>query len=421
MRTDPAGGYHSWVRRPEILVTQSPGRTTVLVDRLQWVRFDAAGRWNAALMGGRTYRRALSGRVLSILTEGSEGNRFHEVDEVRREAIPKVEQTVRDWATAALGVPPQPVGVVTDAEASASRALQRAANLDLERDAAAFRAAYKGDPIVPPDRSQDVLLQSTVGCAHNGCTFCSFYDETRFSVHTPKRFAQHLAAVRECLGDALPWRRGIFLGDANPLSAKAHTLIDHLRQVREAWGDVLTLPSEHLPQHPWHAPSNAVRVFCDAFLTPRLTDDELREMARLGLHRVYLGAETGCDALLEFLRKPASSAAALQLVERLHAAGIHVSVLLMVGVGGNLYASRHFEDTVALVKRMRLDPSDAVVFSEFFERAGSAYGEKARQGGIEALSRTEAREQMRAMMRALDLPAKDGPRVQMYDARQILY
>lgn len=421
MRTDSAGGYHDWVRRPEILVTQSPGRTTVLVDRLQWVRFDAAGRWSAALMGGRTYRRALSGRVLSILTKGGEGNRFHEVDEVGPDAIPRLEKTVRDWAAAALEVPAQAVGMVGDADASAQQALQRAAHLDLDRDAAAFRAAYQGNPIVPPDRAQDVLLQSTVGCAHNACTFCGFYDVARFSVRTPKRFARHLEAVRDCLGDALPWRRGVFLGDANPLSAKSDIIIDHLRQVREAWGDVLTLPSEHLPRHPWHAPSNAVRVFCDAFLTPRHSDEALREMARLGLQRVYLGVETGCDRLLDFLRKPASSAAALQLVNRLHAAGIHVSVLLMVGVGGNRYADSHCEETVSLVKRMRLDPSDAVVFSEFFELAGTEYVERARRAGIEALSRVEAREQMRALMRAFGLPAKDGPRVQMYDSRQILY
>lgn len=409
------------VRAAEILVTQSAGRTTVLVDRLQWARFDAAGRWSAAMVGGVTYRRALSGRVLAIVAGGEAGDRFHAVDAASRERVASVEARVREWAAAGRGRPVQVAGALRGAEALAEQALSRALTLDLAADAAAFHATYPGDPIVPPDRAQDLLLQSTIGCAHNECTFCTFYEGTRFTVRTPARFAEHLAAVRAFVGDALPWRRGVFLGDANPLTVNARTILDHLRQVREALGEVLTLPSEHVPGHPWHAPASAVRMFCDAFLTPQQPSEDLAEMARLGLHRVYLGVETGCDPLLDFLHKPASAGSALSLVHRLRVAGIHVSILLMVGVGGQAYAQRHFGDTVELVRRMTLDPADAVVFSEFFVLPGSPYEAQAQRDAIAPLSRLESREQMRAMMRALDLPSKEGPRVQMYDARQILY
>ena len=392
------------------------------MDTLQWARYDATGRWNVALIDGVTYRRSLCGRVLTITSHPEGPDRFHEVTEIV--ASPELHDRIRSWADAALHAPVTVVGTSDAGADTAQLALTRAATFDAERletDARGFSSTYDGYPIVPPDRAQDLLLQSTVGCAHNACTFCTFYHDTRFRVRPPRTFAHHIDSVRGYMGDALRWRRGIFLGDANPLTANPATFIRHLEMVRDAFADLLTTPAEHAPGHPWHAPSHAVRTFCDAFNTVTRSVDELSAMARLGLHRVYLGVETGSDELLVFLRKPATSRSVLDVVERLHTAGIHVSVLLMTGVGGCTFARRHFEETVDLVRRMNLRDGDAVVFSEFFSTPGSAYAERAQEEGVVPLTRSQCRRQMRAIMGELGLPQPNGVRVQMYDARQILY
>lgn len=396
------------------------GALTLQGDDHQWARFDLAGRWRAASFDGVTYRRALSGKVILVSSHHREGERFHEVEEVTGDEVRGVDAHLREWAADGLAASGP------DLPPAWSRALERAAVLDsegLRRDAEGFHRAYRGDPITPPDQNEAVLVQSTVGCAHNACTFCVFYRDTRFSIRPAEAFARHVEEVRAFLGPTLQARRRLFLGDASALMVKPSLLHRHLELA-------LTLLPPRLPTDTGYSatrgahyrPTHPVSTFCDAFLTPLPAPEDLRELAHLGLDRVYLGLESGAPEVLEFIRKPASREGMLDAAERLHSAGIHLSVILMLGVGGRALADRHVADTVDLVERMSLRHGDIIQFSEFFCVPGSDYEREAALSGLAPLSRMECRAQMRTFRSRLGLPERaGGVRSQMYDSRQLLY
>ena len=132
--------------------------------------------------------------------------------------------------------------------------------------------------------------------------------------------------------------------------------------------------------------------------------------------------ESGAPAVLGLVRKPATPEGMLEAAARLHEAGIRLSVIVLLGVGGRALAQSHLDQTVALVQRMGLRHGDIVQFSELFVPGGSAYERIAEERGIEPMGREECRAQMLAMKERLALPDRArGVRMQMYDARVLLY
>jgi len=101
-----------------------------------------------------------------------------------------------------------------------------------------------------------------------------------------------------------------------------------------------------------------VYSFVDAFSGLPKAAEEFRAMAARGLRRVYLGMESGCDEILCLLNKPATTAEALALVRALKAGGVQVGVIVMLGIGGERFAARHQEETLAAVEAMGLGRCD---------------------------------------------------------------
>ena len=111
--------------------------------------------------------------------------------------------------------------------------------------------------------------------------------------------------------------------------------------------------------------------------------EEWAELRGLGLERVYIGVETGHDPLLRWMNKPGCAADARGFVATLKNAGLLVSIILMVGIGGARFAAAHVADTLELVSTLGLEPRDIVYLSPFVVQPGSAYAAKAgKQGGL---------------------------------------
>jgi hypothetical protein len=404
------------------------GRFTLFPDPLSWVRFDLAGRWTAALLGGTTYRRSLGGEVIAIAAERQGEERFHAVRRLALEESEGLSEKVHAFAAAATAegaaerarVERVPPGVSAETVLRSAAALDAAALAD---SAARFHRIYQGHPIVPPDRTEDVMIQSTIGCAHNRCSFCVFYRDLRHGIRSRAALEKHLDEVASFLGPALSARRGVFVGDASALTANFETVCGHLETIRERMVPRMMAERNACMYGPalTHVePLGAFRMFCDAFLRPLRTEEELARLRDLGLYRVYLGVESGCDALLAFLGKPATAASIATLVERLERVGIAVSLIIMTGVGGRSFAQEHVAQTAALLNRLPLQRRDSIVFSEFFVMDGSSYAADAALAGIEPFSRPECRQQAHAIRDLLRFPADRTPHRQMYDARQLL-
>src|SRR5690606_14881351 len=159
-------------------------------------------------------------------------------------------------------------------------------------------------------------------------------------MRTLSQFRKHIQAVKRLLGKGLRMRKGLFLGDGNALALNADRLLEYINATRESF------------------PDEPVYGFVDVFSGERHTVDEWKALRESGLHRVYIGMETGSDELLRFLNNPGSGDDVLGLVSDLKQAGVAVSPIVMVGIGGDAFREQHARATLRVLERMELGADD---------------------------------------------------------------
>jgi hypothetical protein len=382
------------------------------------VAWDLGGRIYSVFKGGHTFRRGLSGRVLHkwrdaeaspeaagpyderqrvVLPEAESDRLLDESAALAGRALQAIGANRRAWRDAAGGTPGMDL---TDALAVCARFDATAARAD----AARFARVYSPIGILPPDQYLSVVVQATSGCSFGTCTFCDLY-HAAYEVKTPAQFSRHLADVRDYLGASLALRgQSVFLGAANALAVPMPRLIELLGVLRDAFAD---------------AP-RAVHAFVDGFTGARKDAASYRQLAVLGLARVYIGLESGHDPLLAFVRKPGTSAQAVETVRAIKAAGVSAGVIVMIGLGGHRFAAGHIADTAAALNAMGLGRGDLIYFSDLVEVAGTAYPEIASATDLRPLSLGNRIAQLRALRSALAFPG-EPPKFARYDIREFVY
>lgn len=290
-----------------------------------------------------------------------------------------------------------------------------AARLEEQREA--FASVYSPVTILPPDQYLTLVLQVTLGCHWNRCTFCDFYRTVHFQIRSMEEFEQHIRGVKRFFGDAIRLRRSIFLGDANALVLPQSRLLRVFDQINQqfSFADSPSAPRRD------GAIFQGINSFLDVFAGERKSEMDFRELKARHLGRIYLGVETGFDPLLAFLNKPANSAQALELVARLKSAGLSLGLIVLIGAGGNHFADAHVEETAALIRRMPLDAEDLIYLSPLHTSPDSEYAHRAKEAGTRALTSEEIEEQTKRMRASLTSTQQPGPKLATYDIREFVY
>ena len=193
---------------------------------------------------------------------------------------------------------------------------------------------YEGTCIRPPSEAYSILLQVTVGCSHNKCTFCGTYKDKRFRIKDD----------RTILGDILfaskymTRQDRVFLMDGDALI---------IPQKRLMW--ILDRIKEHLP---W---VRRVGAYANAKSIRMKTLDQLKELKENGLGILYLGVETGDETLLKKIRKGTSAQNLIAMGRKVREAGIKLSVTVLLGIAGKERSLEHARATGDLLSRM--DPN----------------------------------------------------------------
>jgi hypothetical protein len=370
---------------------------------------DRAGRLYSLWRDGHTYRRGLNGRMLDKWQdEAGRHRRWLEGDEADAvvEAAAAVFARIREhlaatpgsWSPPAASASRHEMLAALEAGAAFTSAAARA-------DAARFEAVYAPIGILPPDQYLALVVQATIGCSFDTCTFCDLYHE-RYRVRSRDEFARHVASVRAYLGRSLSLRRrSIFLGSANALAVPQPRLLELV--------DVLPAALETEAPMP-------IGAFVDGFTGLRKTADDYRALAGRGLRRVYIGLESGHDPLLAFVRKPATREAAVETVRAIKSAGLSVGVIVMIGLGGDRYAAGHVADTIAALDAMLLDRGDIIYFSDLVEVPWTPYPALASDAGIRPLDAAERRRQRETIRASLRF-AGPPPRMTTYSVLDFVY
>lgn len=305
--------------------------------------------------------------------------------------------------------------------------LTRAAQFDIRtahRDADRFRSIYGRVAVLPPDEYNALVLQATVGCAHNACTFCQLYRGVSFRAKKPDEFRQHVREVVAYHGESLRARRSIFLGEANALTLPLATLCEMFDIVREN----LELPAEQersVPASWWLGNPrrfDGIASFLDVFTERHRPAEDFMQLHGRGLRRVYIGMETGDDSLLRWLHKPGGTAAVVETVRALKAARIAVGVIVLLGAGGREFSTAHVRNTVRVINELNLQRGDYVYFSPLVIYPGAPYDAQALAKNVEPLTADEMKQQEQAIRTELRFDARRGqPYLARYELDTFVY
>ena len=190
---------------------------------------------------------------------------------------------------------------------------------------------YEGDIYRPPSEAYSLLIQVTIGCAHNKCTFCNMYKAKRFRVRQPEEI---LADLREA---RMIYRRvgRIFLCDGDAMCLATGKLLPILQAIRELFPEC-----------------ERVGIYARAKDILRKSGDELAELAAGGLGICYIGAESGSEEVLRQICKGETAAELIAAVHKVEEAGIQASVTFISGLGGRERMEEHAVATGRMIGEM---------------------------------------------------------------------
>ncbi len=183
---------------------------------------------------------------------------------------------------------------------------------------------YEGNIIRPPSEANSIILQVTVGCSHNKCTFCGAYKGTLFRIKDAATIDQDLEFVaRYCTR-----QKRVFLADGDVLIMPMDQLCEILSKIRK--------------KLPW---VNRVSLYGNAKAILRKSTEDLKKLKKLGLDRVYMGLESGHNPTLARINKGVSVEQMVQAAGLVRDANIFLSVTVLLGIAGNKNSQVHAVDT----------------------------------------------------------------------------
>ncbi len=183
---------------------------------------------------------------------------------------------------------------------------------------------YEGMIIRPPSEANSILLQVTVGCSHNKCTFCGTYAGERFKIKSDEIVEQDIQFAKEYCQR----QRRVFLCDGDALIIPQKRLVNVLKKIE------INLP--------W---VTRVGVYANTKSIQMKTPDELVELHQHGLSIAYMGLETGDDITLKAVRKGATAEKMIAMGKKIRKAGIKLSITVLLGLAGRERSMIHAQET----------------------------------------------------------------------------
>lgn len=231
----------------------------------------------------------------------------------------------------------------------------------------------------PPSEANSLIIRATIGCSHNACTFCGMYRDVRFRARPP----EEVAALIKNAARHWPQTRRVFLADGNALVLSADKLLAILQMLREAFPKLARVTCYGGPQD-----------------ILRKTPAELAALREAGLQIIYLGIESGDDEVLANVCKGGTADEMIAAGRRVIDAGIKLSAMVLLGLGGAARSREHALGTARVVSAINPTMLSALTL---MLPEGTPLRAAADRGGFQPLSPYGFLAELKLMMEHIDV------------------
>ena len=236
----------------------------------------------------------------------------------------------------------------------------------------------------PPGEWKSYLLQCTIGCSNNQCTFCGMYKEKKFRIRPTDEILEDIDMARDYYGPGL---RRVFLMDGDAIIIPTQELLKILRKLYSCFPAL-----------------EKVTVYAGPRSTLAKSLDELKELHAAGLSRAYLGVESGSDQVLSFIHKGVNAQQMLEAGQRLVEAGIDLWTTVILGLTGARGEGgdwrEHILATADITNKMKPRHLSAMTFAP---AKGTPLGEDVLAGRFQVCSPEHILEECRLLIEHLNV------------------
>jgi len=188
---------------------------------------------------------------------------------------------------------------------------------------------YEGPIYRPPSEARSLLIQATVGCPHNRCTFCLVYKNLRFKIRPVQEIKEDLEEAARVYGDRVCT---LFFPAGNTIAMPTAALAEICRHARSLFPGL-----------------ERITVYGSSQFIVKKGLEEMRLLAEAGLRRIHVGWESGSDETLAAIHKGATRAVHVKAARLLREVGIELNAYVILGIGGQEGTAPHARETAALV------------------------------------------------------------------------
>jgi len=179
----------------------------------------------------------------------------------------------------------------------------------------------------PPAEANSLIIQVTLGCSYNKCSFCSMYETKSFKIKPIEELYKQIDSL-----SLYKDTRRVFLADGDALACNTEFLIDILKYLKKSFPKLQRVSS-------YASPYNLLEK----------TEEELLLLREHGLSLVYYGIESGNHELLKYINKPMKLSKMLEGLNKATKANMKISATVILGLGGKKLSKQHIEDSAKLI------------------------------------------------------------------------
>ena len=238
---------------------------------------------------------------------------------------------------------------------------------------------YEGMIIRPPSEANSILLQVTLGCSHNKCTFCGTFREKRFDIKKDDIIFEDIEFARQYCHR----QNRLFICDGDAMVIPQRRLVKILNQIKK--------------RLPW---VERVGIYANSKSIRLKTDEQLKELYDLGINIVYFGLESGDDKVLKDIHKGVTSARMIEAGKRIKNSGMKLSITVLIGLAGKERSKIHAQETGRVLSA--IDP-DYVGALSLMLIPGTELFEDHENGRFKLISPEEMLEELGVMIAATHL------------------
>lgn len=186
----------------------------------------------------------------------------------------------------------------------------------------------------PPAEADNIILQVTLGCSYNNCSFCSMYTTKKYQVRDLSDIYKDI----DSLATSYPAAHKIFLADGDALSLSTNTLVGILKYLKQSFPKL-----------------RRVSTYASAQNILEKSENELKLLNENNLNLIYYGIETGNDVILKKITKGVNQSDIINSLNKVSSSGIKISATVILGIGGEEYSHEHIEDTAKIINLTKVN------------------------------------------------------------------